>query len=1828
MKTKRLIALILSVVMTLSCGGIEIVFAAAGEKVVWEENFDKLSDINSVNTISKGGDGIAELVNDSDYGKSIRFITGFETGSKASWSQKFSNVSEAGTVSFSIKYANSNDWTSIYFGSSLNLYLNNGTIGSHIGSSTPAHRKIGADAWHDVDVNFDIPAGKYDVYVDYEKVASGVSLRNATAFSSMTISVDKIKNNVTFDNFKITSKPSKSKATEVKDEKSNTETDDKTTENKKEMITAADGESITVAKLDTFVTTNGKSAMKGYDNSIAVTRDNASGETQAFLKFDAPSVPDGKRAYLNLYMNSASYATAAEPFSVYAVDNNWDETLGSGEARPVILDTAGRKIFANDAANNWVKIDITDYIARNSGSEISLSLRGDSVDASAAAATTLNFDSREGICKPNIIVCEPIKDVEINPTVNENKNGSAIDLSPLVNVSEKLSSGKGINMYAFGTDLCDIETYGAFARALADKSGAKVNYINKGLKQLGGANSFADKFYNLTEDQTIDLAVIEFSDINETTAKNAIDKLRMVNRYAEVIFVTDNPIAADGAISVKRSDIDSAVIGNISFGAVKSYVAEPNMKYNLKQKEEKDIVDYVSFDNFADGDIGDGILFDNQRDYIRVEDDKLCGGKVLRYKKDTAHGNIATKWFGTSVGGNLRFDIQMCFYSTDTKFTMNMFPTARDSGTVMDTVTFGDGVLNIGGQSMEVNANQWYNLALLYDLDAHSYDVIVDGAVFVQGAATKQTTGTICSYEIDVAAGNTADFAIDSMRTGFYTDAEKPRKEVTETVEEDDGPAVIFDNDLESVPVGLISQGTSGDVSYVREDGNTFVRATRTKGNGTCTTNFSFPQTKGDVSLELDFRLGNINGATKLLYLNDTSGKFSVPIYFSGDKMQLNLSSNDRPIVMSGLEAQKWYHVRIITNLEKQTYSIELDGTTVSPDGGYKLLNQPVSGFKSFRISISAGEDSSYDVDNFYIQRLNTMSGDTKMTAAGYNPNNDAPNNNEWINKFRRNPTGEIYEAENMLLNNYEVYTDLNFSNQKGVRVASTGCGTAEFIYNGDSGYKRIDVGYLEENGKIDSRFYLYQNGKLIDWWLAQNDEVGRYNRNSKDYWYVNNGDKFMIRGAYGADPSELDYVEFSDGAKRDFRFGDLVGDVNRAPGYWLSSSWDADNAGGVVSQTILFRDTSSHESVTAERRLTGFNSPFVIEYYYQQFAKSKYKMVVGNCVGNNEKYPISIEFDGYDITVGGNRYSDVIKHGGGTYLRIAADPETKTFAVIADSKAIAENIPFDGSVSEFNIIKIITDKDTESYFRVYPFAVKAGYALIEDFRCESANGIELYNWSVAGNKPTFVVTDNAENCDPFHRGIPSGTAISKKFGLRSGKITYETQIMFPKTHDGARVAIGSDDGEIALFTKNGGIWYDAGNGNAALVWDKYKENVWYEFKFEIDFSAGKCDFFVNSFKKVSAQIKLAKADTVKLSAGSGEIWVDDIAVFDGFYNDDNEAPALEIPQGYGDYNIVMQTCDMWREGTHFGYDALHPFAARTPFLGYLEEGSPEACDWETKWMVEHGVNVFAPCWYMPNDANSAPKNPRNGYRLDQGFMNSKFHDDIKYSINLTYAGVTSGEENFLKYYVPYWIEHYFKDPSYFVVDNKPVIFIFNVAEFSNEFGNDGTARVLDKVREMCRAEGFDGAIFAITRENTSSVSGWDYSYAYTLGGSEDGYTALKNAYDYEDSNYIFTASQGFGAEAWGRSQRKLTLPVKDFKADLEWARDVYLPANADDPLLGTTISLDNWNEYCEGHTLAPSNHAGFEYLDMVREVFTKSPSEHTDIIPEKRFDQMAAMLW
>ena len=87
-------------------------------------------------------------------------------------------------------------------------------------------------------------------------------------------------------------------------------------------------------------------------------------------------------------------------------------------------------------------------------------------------------------------------------------------------------------------------------------------------------------------------------------------------------------------------------------------------------------------------------------------------------------------------------------------------------------------------------------------------------------------------------------------------------------------------------------------------------------------------------------------------------------------------------------------------------------------------------------------------------------------------------------------------------------------------------------------------------------------------------------------------------------------------------------------------------------------------------------------------------------------------------------------------------------------------------------------------------------------------------------------------------------------------------------------------------------------------------------------------------------------------------------------------------------------------------------------------------------------------------------------------------------------------------------------------------------------------------------------------------------------------------------------------------------MPLDEWQASLEWIKNVYMPQekSADSTsLTGNTLWLGNWNEYAEGHFLAPSNIAGFGYVDAVRKIFTNASDAHEDVVPSKQFDQLTA---
>ena len=93
----------------------------------------------------------------------------------------------------------------------------------------------------------------------------------------------------------------------------------------------------------------------------------------------------------------------------------------------------------------------------------------------------------------------------------------------------------------------------------------------------------------------------------------------------------------------------------------------------------------------------------------------------------------------------------------------------------------------------------------------------------------------------------------------------------------------------------------------------------------------------------------------------------------------------------------------------------------------------------------------------------------------------------------------------------------------------------------------------------------------------------------------------------------------------------------------------------------------------------------------------------------------------------------------------------------------------------------------------------------------------------------------------------------------------------------------------------------------------------------------------------------------------------------------------------------------------------------------------------------------------------------------------------------------------------------------------------------------------------------------------------------------------------------IVTVSQGW--TGWHNEGPLYRLPPAEFEGLLRQAKAI-LATMPQQSLSSKLLLLDNWNEWSEGHYLAPHRQYGFGYLDAIRRVFSDAPTNHVDLLP------------
>ena len=342
--------------------------------------------------------------------------------------------------------------------------------------------------------------------------------------------------------------------------------------------------------------------------------------------------------------------------------------------------------------------------------------------------------------------------------------------------------------------------------------------------------------------------------------------------------------------------------------------------------------------------------------------------------------------------------------------------------------------------------------------------------------------------------------------------------------------------------------------------------------------------------------------------------------------------------------------------------------------------------------------------------------------------------------------------------------------------------------------------------------------------------------------------------------------------------------------------------------------------------------------------------------------------------------------------------------------------------------------------------------------------------------------------------------------------------------------------------------------------------------------------------------------------------------------------------------------------GLHNGFNDLSEnFPENTPLMGYYDEENPEVSDWEIKWAVEHGINCFIHCWYRKKENEGKPvtvSDLRCGHGLHEALFNAKFQKHMKFAIMFEASPRWGGtdERDMLENLMPFWMENYFKRGNYLLIDNKPVVFVYSFGRLERECfqSAESQRRTFDLCREYAKREGFDGMIFAVCNLSDSKekneellLRGYDFRFGYYCGYfppcdnypnqdeiAEGQCDFLKKMLSIDEKHFIPTPScfrdttprrTPYWRDVVGLDffhERIWHLSPEKYRSMLEKMKRI-CDALPEDAYARKIIMIDNWNEWDEGHFVAPSHQFGFKYLQAIREVFTERENLPDYIMPQ-----------
>jgi hypothetical protein len=305
-------------------------------------------------------------------------------------------------------------------------------------------------------------------------------------------------------------------------------------------------------------------------------------------------------------------------------------------------------------------------------------------------------------------------------------------------------------------------------------------------------------------------------------------------------------------------------------------------------------------------------------------------------------------------------------------------------------------------------------------------------------------------------------------------------------------------------------------------------------------------------------------------------------------------------------------------------------------------------------------------------------------------------------------------------------------------------------------------------------------------------------------------------------------------------------------------------------------------------------------------------------------------------------------------------------------------------------------------------------------------------------------------------------------------------------------------------------------------------------------------------------------------------------------------------------------------------WSKLEAFPERYPLLGFYDDASIAVAEKHIEWMYQYGIDFIVYDWYW-DPVNNTPKlgeainaflKARNRDSVQFSILWSDFHNNIPRTVN-QWDSLTT-----------WWATRYFCQPNYLTIDDKPVVFVFDMLSLREAATSiKQTAKeILDQARVIAKRYGKKGIFFIACTMPTSywakgfiPENGFDavsaYNYTATIARDDSmgtpaiSYQELSQDYELNWSwmirnsplPFVVPVTSGWDASPWyGKSTVCHSTPAL-FKMHMDSARS--LLSSAHNKTLNMVV-ICAWNEFGEGSYIEPTKKWGFQYLQVVKQVF------------------------